>query len=65
MREAGRWTLLAGAAAAATTGVILTADTAWRLLFNALSEADATKVIRVEGRAALAAPLLTARSVVV
>lgn len=56
MREAGRWTLLAGAAAAATT---------WRLLFNALSEADATKVIRVEGRAALAAPLLTARSVVV
>ena len=40
-------------------------DVAWRLLFNALSIADARSLVRVDGDATLALPLLQARSVIV
>jgi hypothetical protein len=64
-RKAEAWTLQSGAAAAATTLVSLTDDAAWQLLFNALPATDTARHVRVEGKGVLAAPLLTARSVVV
>lgn len=64
-RVRDRWTLAQGAPAAETTRVRLDQDAAWRLLFNALPEADAARAVEVTGRAELAAPLLRARSVIV
>lgn len=64
-REGSGWVLAVGAGEAPTTTVTLTDETAWRLLFNALPADAATRTIRVDGRADLAAPLLRARSVVV
>ena len=40
-------------------------EVAWRLLFNALTRADALRLIRLEGDRELALPLLRARAVVV
>jgi hypothetical protein len=40
-------------------------DLAWKLLFNALPEAEATAALRIEGKPELAEPLLRARSVIV
>jgi len=64
-RDADRWSLLAGGAPEPTARVRLDDDAAWKLLFNALSPADATRSIEIEGRTDLAAPLLRARSVIV
>lgn len=65
LRGTHGWTLAGGAPAVATTRIGLTDAAAWKLLFNALSEAEAASAIRIEGRADLAAPLLRARSVIV
>ena len=65
LRERDRWTLAAGAPGFETTRVRLDQEAAWRLLFNALPEADAARAVIVIGRADLAAPLLRARSVIV
>jgi hypothetical protein len=51
--------------AAPTTTVTLRDDLAWKLLFNALPEAEATAALRIEGKPELAEPLLRARSVIV
>jgi hypothetical protein len=40
-------------------------DTAWRLLFNALSPGQAETLVARSGDPALSAPLLRARSVIV
>lgn len=40
-------------------------EVAWRLLFNARSLREAHALIRLDGNAALAAPLLRARAVIV
>jgi hypothetical protein len=40
-------------------------DTAWRLLYNALPLATAQERVSIQGDAALAAPLLSTRSVMV
>lgn len=40
-------------------------ETAWRLLFNGFPVRDATRRVELTGDAALAAPLLRARSVIV
>jgi uncharacterized protein (TIGR03083 family) len=64
-RQAGNWQLSGGEPAAATARVQVPDDAAWKLLFNALSEAEAARAIRIDGRAELAAPLLKARSVIV
>jgi hypothetical protein len=58
-------TLWRGERPAATTRVRLDDDAAWKLLFNALSEAAAALAVRIEGQPGLAAPFLRARSVVV
>jgi uncharacterized protein (TIGR03083 family) len=59
------WTLARGEPAAATARARLDDQAAWRLLFNALSEADAERAVHLEGRIDLAAALLRARSVIV
>jgi hypothetical protein len=50
---------------APTTTVTLRDDLAWKLLFNALPEAEAAAALRIEGKPELAEPLLRARSVIV
>jgi len=64
-RDADRWTLQTGEPPAATTRVVLSDQTAWKLLFNALGPREATAVIGIEGQPELATPLLRARSVIV
>jgi uncharacterized protein (TIGR03083 family) len=61
-RDAAGWQLTAGSDAAARATVHLPADTAWRLLYNAPYD---RAQIRVNGDAALAAPLFRTRSVIV
>jgi uncharacterized protein (TIGR03083 family) len=63
--EQGAWRLWRGTTAAPTTTVRLDPDTAWRVFFNALSPADARRRATVEGDAALAEPLFSARAVMV
>lgn len=60
-----RWTIHAGAPGTPTTRVRLSDDGAWRLLFNALKGDAARAAVTIEGRTDLAAPLLSARSIVV
>jgi uncharacterized protein (TIGR03083 family) len=64
-RENDRWKLSRGEPASETTRVRLDQDAAWMLLFNAMRESEAARVLTISGRAALAAPLLRARSVIV
>ena len=64
-REATRWTLWRGEPDAPVARVRLSDETAWRLLFNALSEGAAADAVHVEGRADLGRAFLRARSVIV
>jgi uncharacterized protein (TIGR03083 family) len=64
-REGSRWLLFAGAASDPTTVIRLDDDTAWRLLFNALSASDANRKLQIDGDRSLAASFLRARSVIV
>ena len=64
-REGGKWMLLSGEADAPAARVTMQDDAAWRLLFNGLSEPAARAGSRVDGDAALVAPLFRARSVIV
>ena len=64
-RDADRWSLSVGHPPSPTARVRLGDDAAWKLLFNALPPADAARLVHIEGRAELAAPLLRARSVIV
>jgi uncharacterized protein (TIGR03083 family) len=65
VRETHGWTIHAGAPAVPTTRITLVDDATWKLLFNALTDAEAAAAIQVEGRTDLAAPLVRARSVIV
>ena len=60
-----RWTLWCGEPPSPTTRVCLNEDTAWKLLFNALSQREADAAIDIEGRADFGRALLGARSVIV
>ncbi len=64
-RDAERWTLRCGNDPAATTRIRMDDDTAWKLLFNALSAHEAERAISIEGRIELGHALLHARSVIV
>ncbi len=64
-REEQRWTLWRGMPTAATAHIRLDDHTAWKLLFNALPEADAARAVHIEGRTDLGRALLRARSVIV
>ena len=65
IREGGRWQVRRGAAPGPKTTVRAEADTAWRLLYNALPREAALERVSVEGDAALAEPLFSTRSVMV
>ncbi len=65
LREGDVWRLLAGEEASASARVSMSDDTAWRLLFNALSAEQASTLVATSGDASLLAPLLKARSVIV
>ena len=65
VREADRWAILSGCPGKADAAVRISDQNAWRLLFNALSPAQASSAIEVEGNASLVQPLLDARSVIV
>jgi uncharacterized protein (TIGR03083 family) len=65
VRESDRWTLMRGEPGSETARVRLDEQAAWKLLFNALPEADQAQAVRVSGRAELANALLQARSVIV
>ena len=64
-RGTNGWLLQAGEPAAPSTQVRMSDDTAWKLLFNALTEPEIKASLVIDGRADLAAPLLRARSIVV
>jgi len=64
-REPDRWTLHAGRPDSPTTTARLSDDAMWKLLHNALGRLEAERVIEIEGRVDLAAPLVAARSVIV
>lgn len=64
-REQQRWTLLRGESSSATTRIRLDDDTAWKILFNALSESDAVHAVQIEGQRDLGRAFLHARSVIV
>jgi len=64
-RDAGGWTLWAGQENGESARVTMSDDTAWRLLFNALSPENAESLVGRSGDPAVFAPLLRARSVIV
>jgi uncharacterized protein (TIGR03083 family) len=64
-REDRGWTLWRGELASVTAVVRLHEETAWKLLFNALSEGEAARAVRIEGRTDLGVAFLRARSVIV
>jgi hypothetical protein len=63
-RAASGWTISAGADRTPAARVTMSGDLAWRLFYNALPAAELADVAEVTGDAALAAPLLAARSVI-
>lgn len=64
-RTEQRWTLLRGEPSSATTRIRLNDDTAWKILFNAMSESDAVRVVQIDGQKELGHAFLMARSVIV
>jgi uncharacterized protein (TIGR03083 family) len=64
-KGAGGWELKEGWAAEAEAAVRLDAETAWRLLFNALDKEEARRRVSASGDAELCAAFLSVRSVMV
>jgi hypothetical protein len=62
---AGRWNIENGTRPDTRCIVTVSGDTAWRLLFNALSADEARRRMTIHGDPLLARPLLDARSVIV
>jgi len=65
VRDGGAWHVLRGAAPAPAAAVRVDPDSAWRLLYNALTSETARERVVIVGDASLAEPLLAARSVMV
>ena len=63
--DGSQWRLGRGALSPATARIRLTDDTTWKLLFNALSDSDAVRLVAVEGSAELGQAFVRARSVIV
>jgi uncharacterized protein (TIGR03083 family) len=64
-RTEQRWTLSRGEPSSATTRIRLNDDTAWKILFNAMSDSDAVRVVQIDGPKELGRAFLKARSVIV
>jgi len=60
-----RWEIVEGVTAPAAARVRIPDEAAWRLFFNALPEAEAARLVQVDGEQPLAAPLLRTRAVIV
>jgi hypothetical protein len=65
VREASGWRVARGEAAAVAARVCTDADTAWRILYNALTPEAASSRVTISGERSLAEPMLGARSVMV
>jgi uncharacterized protein (TIGR03083 family) len=65
VREASSWVVMRGRAAKPAASLRTDADTAWRLLYNALSPERARAGVETTGDPVLSAPILAARSVMV
>ena len=65
IREAAGWRVFRGRAPDAAAVVRVDGDTAWKLLYNALSPEAACARVRIEGDRSLAEPMLRTRSVMV
>jgi hypothetical protein len=64
-RVAQAWDVSEGGSAAPTATIAMTDETAWRLLFNALSPTEAEARITLQGKRDLARPIFGARAVIV
>jgi hypothetical protein len=65
VREGTRWIVVRADDRQVACTIQVSADAAWRLLFNALGPDQARAAMRVSGHESLARPLLAARSVIV
>jgi len=65
VREMTKWTVSQGEPVEEAARIRLNDDTAWKLLFNALPEAELARAVQLTGRRELAVPMLRARSVIV
>ncbi|HYP27276.1 MAG TPA: maleylpyruvate isomerase N-terminal domain-containing protein [Blastocatellia bacterium] len=65
VREAGRWSVRAGAAPGASAGVRMDADTAWRLFFNGLGREEAGRRVEATGDGRLCSTFISTRAVMV
>jgi hypothetical protein len=65
LREDGKWVVKAGCPDRSSASIRISDENLWRLLFNALNQAQAESAIEIEGDTALVRPLLAARSVIV
>jgi uncharacterized protein (TIGR03083 family) len=65
MRDADRWSLWVGQVPDPTARIRVSDETAWKVFFNALPEADATRLTQFDGRIDLAQAVLRARSIVI
>ena len=65
VREASGWSVARGRASRVAACLRTDADTAWKLLYNALSVEAARARVTITGDSALIEPMLRARSVMV
>ena len=65
IREVPGWSVVRGRAPDATAGLRTDADTAWKLLYNALAVEAARARVAISGDSRLAEPMLRTRSVMV
>jgi uncharacterized protein (TIGR03083 family) len=64
-RDEQGWTLWRGRGPTPTASIRMSDDSAWKLLFNAMSDRDAAEAVQIEGRTDIGRALLRARSVIV
>jgi hypothetical protein len=64
-RVAQAWDVNEGGSPTPTTTIAMSDETAWRLLFNALSPTAAQSAVALRGNVDLARPLFSARAVIV
>ena len=64
-RASGAWRLMSGTPPSPSASAAMSDDAAWRLLFNGLAPEEARAAVAIGGDAALIAPLLRARSIVI
>jgi hypothetical protein len=65
VREPDRWVIQAGCPPKAAAAARISDEHLWRLLFNALTHAQAVSAVEIEGDGTLVQPLFSARSVIV